>query len=79
MSEPTWNDAAQVHIVHEARAGAPRVGCLGGFCAAGLRDACAHYQRTDARHLSERLCIAGRADEFVRVGGARQAIPEGAA
>ncbi len=74
----TWDADTQLHVVHMAAAGAPRIGCMGGSCPDGQRSQCAHYQRTDARNLSERMCIAGRADEFERVGGARQAIPENA-
>lgn len=74
----TWDQDTRLHVILRAPASAPRLGCMGGGCAEGQREQCAHYHRTDARHLSERMCIAGRADEFQRAGGARQAIPEGA-
>ncbi len=74
----SWDAHTQLHVIHQAPACAPRIGCMGGGCAAGQRDQCAHYRRTDARNLSERLCIAGRADEFQRLGGAIQTIPENA-
>lgn len=75
----TWDTETQLHIMRAAPAGAPLIGCMGGNCAQELRTICAHYARSNARNLSERMCIAGRADEFERIGGAAQAIAEGAA
>lgn len=75
MSYP-WDEQRRVHIIHDAAPGAPLIGCLGGGCQHELRTICRHYQASEARNLSERLCIAGRADEFERVGGAQQRILE---
>lgn len=69
---------SDVYVIENAPATAPNLGCMGGWCAQELRSICVHYQRTDARHLDERMCMSSRADEFQRIGGAAQRTPENA-